>query len=85
MPATLNEIKHNAQIEFSVVHWKEGNEKRRTFGRSNEAENVFRRAWLDDGRQATAPDRLGPSGLTSSGCYATTDGALLLVPVGASP
>ena len=47
VPATLNEIKHNAQIEFSVVHWKEGNEKRRTFGRSNEAENVFRRAWLN--------------------------------------
>ena len=47
MPATLNEIKHKAQIKFSVVHWKEGNEKRRTFGRSNEAENVFRRAWLN--------------------------------------
>ena len=42
MPATLNEIKHNAQIEFSVVHWKEGNEKRRTFGRSNEAANALR-------------------------------------------
>jgi len=41
VPATLNEIKHNAQIEFSVVHWKEGNEKRRTFGRSDEAEKDF--------------------------------------------
>ncbi|MBQ3853452.1 MAG: hypothetical protein II778_01985, partial [Anaerovibrio sp.] len=54
------------------------------FGRSNEAENVFRRAWLNTTSHGRTHEKC-PLGWTSSERFAPTDGALLLVPVGASP
>jgi len=45
----------------------------------------LRRSPFPIGEGLNGPAKKGPLGWTSSGCCATTDGALLLVPVGASP